>query len=171
LKSLILYYSRTGNTANVARVLHKNTKSDIEEIKDRTDRSGILGYLRSGKDALFGKEADVEGLKYEINDYNSIFIGGPVWVLRPATPISTMIKRLDLKNKNIILFVTCGGNHGKALDMMTNLVVKNGGNVIHSFVIKTSKVDSGLVVQSAEDEIAKLKEIVKKKSKPAEETD
>lgn len=171
MKSLILYYSRTGNTANVARVLHKNTKSDIEEIKDRTDRSGILGYLRSGKDALFGKEADVEGLKYEINDYNSIFIGGPVWVLRPATPISTMIKRLDLKNKNIILFVTCGGNHGKALDMMTNLVVKNGGNVIHSFVIKTSKVDSGLVVQSAEDEIAKLKEIVKKKSKPAEETD
>jgi len=171
LKSLILYYSRTGNTANVARVLHKNTKSDIEEIKDRTDRSGILGYLRSGKDALFGKEADVEGLKYEINDYNSIFIGGPVWVLRPATPISTMIKRLDLKNKNIILFVTCGGNHGKALDVMTNLVVKNNGNVIHSFVIKTSKVDSGLVVQSAEDEIAKLKEIVKKKSKPAEETD
>jgi flavorubredoxin len=155
----------------VARVLHKNTKSDIEEIKDRTDRSGILGYLRSGKDALFGKEADVEGLKYEINDYNSIFIGGPVWVLRPATPISTMIKRLDLKNKNIILFVTCGGNHGKALDVMTNLVVKNNGNVIHSFVIKTSKVDSGLVVQSAEDEIAKLKEIVKKKSKPAEETD
>lgn len=171
MKSLILYYSRTGNTANVARVLHKNTKSDIEEIKDRTDRSGILGYLRSGKDALFGKEADVEGLKYEINDYNSIFIGGPVWVLRPATPISTMIKRLDLKNKNIILFVTCGGNHGKALDVMTNLVVKNNGNVIHSFVIKTSKVDSGLVVQSAEDEIAKLKEIVKKKSKPAEETD
>ncbi len=163
MKSLILYYSRTGNTANVAQVLHKNTKSDIEEIKDRTDRSGILGYLRSGKDALFGKEADVEGLKYEINDYNSIFIGGPVWVLRPATPISTMIKRLDLKNKNVILFVTCGGNHGKALDMMTSLVVKNGGNVIHSFVIKTSKVDAGMVVQSAEDEIAKLKEVVKKK--------
>lgn len=171
MKSLILYYSRTGNTANVARVLNKNTKSDIEEIRDRTDRSGILGYLRSGKDALFGKEADVEGLKYEINDYNSIFIGGPVWALRPATPISTMIKRLDLKNKNVILFVTCGGNHGKALDMMTNLVVKNGGNVIHSFVIKTSKVDSSLVVQSAEDEIAKLKEIVKKKAKPTEETD
>jgi len=163
LKSLIIYYSRTGNTANVAHVLHKSTKSDIEEIKDRTDRSGILGYLRSSKDALFGKDADVEGLKYEINDYNSIFIGGPVWVLRPATPVSTMIKRLDLRNKNIVLFVTCGGNHGKSLDMMSDLVVKNGGNVIHSFVVKTSKSDASMVVQSAEDEIDKLKEIVKKK--------
>lgn len=163
MKSLILYYSRTGNTANVAQALHKAIKSDIEEVKDRKDRSGILGYLSSGKDALFGKEADIESIKSGLKDYNNIFIGGPVWALRPSTPVSTLIKRLDLKGKKVVLFVTYGGNPGKALEKMSSLATANGGNVIYRFVVKTSKMDAAMLAQASESEVVKFKETVIKK--------
>ncbi|MBM3199816.1 hypothetical protein FJZ53_02675 [Candidatus Woesearchaeota archaeon] len=162
MKSLILYYSRTGNTANVAEVIHKSTKSDIEEVKDRADRSGVIGYIKAGKDTIFGAEADIEGIKSDINNYGSIFIGGPVWVMKPATPVTTLIKRLDLKNKQVVLFVTCGGNPGKSLEVMSDLVMKNGGLVLHRFFIKTGKLDAAGVVQAAQEEVAKLKQAVSK---------
>ncbi len=163
MKSLILYYSRTGNTANVAEVLSKSIKSDVEAIKDRKDRSGILGYLSSGKDVLFGKEADIEGISSNIKEYGTIFLGTPVWVLKPSTPVTTMIKRLDLRDKNIVLFATCGGSPGKTLDFMSDLVTKNGGKVLHSFLVKTGKMDATGIAQAAGEEIAKLKEIISKK--------
>ena len=52
MKMLVVFYSRTGNTRKVAEELEKVLECDMEEIIDTKNRSGSLGYLRSGRDAM-----------------------------------------------------------------------------------------------------------------------
>ena len=49
MKTIVVYYSRTGNTRKVAEELADTLKCDIEQIIDTQKRSDVLGFLRSGK--------------------------------------------------------------------------------------------------------------------------
>jgi len=48
MKTLVAYYSRTGNTKKVAVEIAKNLKADIDEIIDKKDRSGMIGWIIGG---------------------------------------------------------------------------------------------------------------------------
>jgi len=50
-KTLIVYYSRTGNTRKIAETLSRMLDSEIDEIIDQKNRSGPIGWLMSGRDA------------------------------------------------------------------------------------------------------------------------
>ncbi len=52
MKTLVVYYSRTGNTKLIGDELAAVLGADVEELKDRDDRSGRMGYIRAGRDAL-----------------------------------------------------------------------------------------------------------------------
>ena len=65
MKILIAYYSRTGSTKIVAEKLMAMTGADIEEIKDKTDRSGIIGYMRSGREAMKKILPELEEPKFD----------------------------------------------------------------------------------------------------------
>ncbi|MGZ7109578.1 MAG: flavodoxin family protein, partial [Methanobacterium sp.] len=55
MKILVVFYSRTDNTRKVAEEIKNSLDCDIEEIIDTQNRSGPLGYMRSGRDASRGK--------------------------------------------------------------------------------------------------------------------
>lgn len=52
MKTLVVFYSRTGNTKKMAKILAKELHADIDEIVDLKNRKGILGYIFSGRDAM-----------------------------------------------------------------------------------------------------------------------
>ncbi len=54
-KSLVVFYSRTGTTKRVAESISNLLKCDVEEIVDRKNRKGPLGYLKSESDAMSKK--------------------------------------------------------------------------------------------------------------------
>ena len=49
---LVVFYSRTGNTRTIAREIAEALEADIEEVEDTTGRSGLIGWLKSGRDAV-----------------------------------------------------------------------------------------------------------------------
>ena len=51
MKSLVVYYSRTGNAKFVAQTIAEQLGSEIEEIKDLKSREGALGWISAGRDA------------------------------------------------------------------------------------------------------------------------
>ena len=51
MKSLVIFYSRTGNTKKVAENIANDLNCDIEEIFDTKNRAGSIGWLSAGKDA------------------------------------------------------------------------------------------------------------------------
>ena len=51
MKSLVVYYTRTGNTKFVAETIAAELGSDIEEVVDIKKREGTLGYMSASRDA------------------------------------------------------------------------------------------------------------------------
>jgi flavodoxin len=112
MKSLILYYTRTGETKYVAEILAKEieTDVDIEKVIDTKKRKGALGYISAGKDAMTKKVGDISPIKSNIDDYDRIFIGQPVWGWTMVPAIRGLLDKYKIKNKNVVLFCTMGGS-------------------------------------------------------------
>lgn len=104
--SLVVYYSRTGNTRFVANKIADHFGSDIEEIRDKRNRSGKFGFLRSGFEAIIGGKTEIEQCNLSPVDYDLVILGSPVWARNLPPAIRTFLKKYDLSNKKIALFNT-----------------------------------------------------------------
>jgi len=111
MKKLVLYYSRTGNTRFIAEEIALNIKADIEEIREKKSRKGILGWLGAGKDAFKELPADIDKLKHDPKKYDRIFIGQPVWAGKMNPAIRALIQKYDFSKKKVVLFCSMGGDH------------------------------------------------------------
>lgn len=110
MKALIVFYSRTGTTKKVALAISKNVKSDIEEIFDVKSRKGIIGYLKSGREAMLKKLPEIKQTKKKPSSYDLIIIGTPVWGYNMSSPIRTYITNNKKGFKKIAFFCTMGGS-------------------------------------------------------------
>lgn len=136
MKSIVMYYSRTGKTAATAKALADKLSSEIIEIKDIKGRKGFIGYIKAALDARGMKTTSIEPDTINTADYDTICIGTPVWAGKPAPAINTIIKNADIRGKDIILFVTLGGNrYEDTLNSMSKEVEEKGGNVIKTIAI------------------------------------
>lgn len=112
MKILVVYYSRTGTTAKIAKEIADGLKCDIEEIHDRKNRNGIIKWFIAGRDGMSKSTTDIKKTAYNPSQYELIIIGTPIWV--NATPaIRTYLKENTGNFKNIAFFCTMGGSVGK----------------------------------------------------------
>jgi flavodoxin len=109
MKTLVVYYSRTGKTRFVAEKVASELKAEIEEVVDLKNRSGRFGFLRAGYDATRGDETKIGEMQKSPSDFELIVVGTPVWNSRPVSAISTCLKRSDFTGKKVAVFFTNGG--------------------------------------------------------------
>lgn len=110
-KALVAYYSLTGTTKKVASKLAEKTGGDLFEI------TPVNAYPTDHDDcaeiALREKNADARPeLKTHVSnmeDYDIIFVGYPIWYYTAPMLIRTFIEEYDLKDKVVIPFCTSGG--------------------------------------------------------------
>lgn len=148
MKSIVLYYSRTGKTATTAKAIADKISAEIVEIKDIKSRKGIMGWIKAAMDARGMKTTQIDPSNLNTADYDTICLGTPTWAGKPAPAINTIIKSYEIRGKDIILFVTLGGNNYKdVLELMRKEVEENGGNVIKTIaVVKSgSKTDNDII--------------------------
>lgn len=121
-KCLIVYYSRTGVTAKVAKELAQACGADLEQIIDRDQREGLAGYLRSAWQALRRRHADIAAPLHHAGDYPLIVLGTPVWAGHMSAPMRSYIAQQRAQFRNVGLFCTMGGSGGPdVLDAMAEL--------------------------------------------------
>ncbi len=119
MKTLVVYYSRTGKTGMIAEEIANTLGCDIEEIIDTKSRSGILGWLRSGNDARNKSLTVLNDLVNDPADYDLVVIGTPVWAGHVSAPVRTYISQKQAYFNNVAFFCTAGGNNfaGVFMDM------------------------------------------------------
>jgi len=126
-KSLVVYYSLTGNTRLVAEEIANSIKADLLEIKpvNEINPKGSLKFVWGGYQATMKKKPDLK--PYEINpeEYDIIFIGTPVWAWTLTPPIRSFIGKHDLSNKKLALFMSAAGEGGKAMQKYKEVVSKS----------------------------------------------
>ena len=122
MKSLVVYYTRTGNARFVAETIAAEIGSDVEEVIDMKKRSGVLGYLSGGKDARQGKETQIAPSKKSPADYDLIIVGTPIWAARPTPAVTTYLKKNNLSGKKVAVFFTQGGKKPQGIEQIKALM-------------------------------------------------
>jgi flavodoxin len=123
MKTCVIYYSRTGNTAMVARTLAEELDADLIEIRDLEDRKGFMSSFRSSIDAIRESKTPIKPEKVDLSGYDLIYVGTPTWAGKPAPAIITLIDRADFLRKDVILFTTMSRQGGEgAIDRMSEKI-------------------------------------------------
>ena len=115
-KKLVAFFSASGTTAAAAKTLAKAAVADLYEIKPQTpytradldwmnkkSRSSVEMSDKSFRPPLADRDAHVE-------EYDTIFLGFPIWWYVAPTIINTFLESYDFTGKTIILFATSGGS-------------------------------------------------------------
>jgi len=110
-KILIVYFSHSGNTREIANQIHKSVGSNIFEIQ--TTKQYPADYDMATKQAKQELESNYKpALKTKIDnikEYDVIFIGYPIWWGTYPAPIKSFLLEYDLVGKTIVPFCTHGG--------------------------------------------------------------
>jgi len=106
-KTLVAFYSRSGNTKKVAESISGILKCDIEEIIDTKNRKGIFGFLSAGNDARrVNRYKKIKEIKINPSLYDLVIIGTPVWAGNISAPIRTYIFENKDNFKKVAFFCT-----------------------------------------------------------------
>jgi flavodoxin len=99
--TLVVYYSRTGNTRRVAHRLYGLLPCDIEEVVDLRDRRGLVG-LASAAVAGAGKlYTEIRDIDVDPADYDVVILATPTWLGSIAPAIRTFVERYRQRFSNV----------------------------------------------------------------------
>ena len=130
-KTLVVYYSASGNTKDVSEKIAKITEADlfeIEPVEPYTDDD--LDW--TDDDSRVSREHDDESLRdVELvsttvdnwDSYDTVYIVYPIWWGIAAWPVDNFVKENDFTGKTVIPFCTSAtsgiGDSGNLLEEMT----------------------------------------------------
>ena len=115
-KTLVAYFSATGTTMEAATQLAKAANADLHEIipavrytpadlnwRDKKSRSTLEMEDKSSRPAIANRVENME-------QYDTVFVGYPIWWYIAPTIINTFLEQYDLTGKTIVPFFTSGGS-------------------------------------------------------------
>jgi len=109
-KQLIVYYSRTGKTKQIAQELQKLSGCDIEEICELKPRRGLWGYLRSVVEAKLKIKPMIKQLNNSPLLYDFVVIGTPIWAGQMSSPMRSFLTKYHSEIEASSVFCTHGGS-------------------------------------------------------------
>lgn len=122
---LVVCYSRSGGTRQLAEVIARRFEADLEFIEDRDPRQGWSGCLRSAAQALLNHKPWIRSPRRSPGDYALVIVGTPVWAWNIASPVRTWIDRYGARCRRVAFFCTYGHGGGeKVLIDLQQLVGK-----------------------------------------------
>ena len=156
MKTLVVFYSRTGNTKRIAGSIGQSLDCDIEEIVDTEKRGGIIGYIKSGYEASRGRLSKIKDPENDASQYDLVIIGTPVWAGKMSVPVRTYITQNHSKFNKIAFFSTAGGTNfdGTFSDMRE----VSGTSPIAEIGIRAKEVQDGSYKPKVTEFITKIQQ-------------
>lgn len=115
-KTLVAYFSASGTTMDVANHLARVTDSDLFAIVPANPYTSADLNWRGKQSRSTREAADpscrpaITSRVEHIEDYDTIFLGFPIWWYVAPAIINTFLESYDLTGKTIVLFATSGGS-------------------------------------------------------------
>ena len=110
-KALVVYYSRSGNTEALARMIGNETGADMFRVTTVTPYPEV--YRETTELARAERDNNarpaINGRVENMADYDVVYIGVPNWWSTMPMPMFTFLEQYDLSGKTIVPFVTHGG--------------------------------------------------------------
>ncbi len=98
MKKLVVYYSYTGNTKKIADMIKNKLDCDILELEPLTpfskDYDEVVNEYQNN--SIDNKEVPIKDINVNLDDYDEIIIGTPVWWYTISPVVVTFLKENDL---------------------------------------------------------------------------
>lgn len=139
-KTLIVYYTLTGHTRQIAEAIAAAHDADLEAIADTFNRDTGLGRFRSALEGLCGLRTGIAPIKHDPDDYDLVVVGTPIWAARLSSPVRTYLTQQRAELPRMAFFSTHGGmGGGWALNSMAKIT---GQTPIAQMVIAERQLDT-----------------------------
>ena len=142
MATLVTYFSAEGTTAKVAKEYAEKAGVDIFEICPEQPYSAAdIKYMnplaRCNREQIGGKDVPVEGSIENFDQYDTIYIGFPIWYGQAPRVVHTFCKGYDWTGKNIYVFATSGGSGiGKTAEKLAPSV--KGGTIVEAKLVRSA---------------------------------
>jgi len=161
-KTLILYYSKTGNTKAACEALQKALGADIQEIKDLNRRDTTFGAIGGMLKTLLGLHTAIEPKTVDLTPYTTVIVSAPVWAAKFGLAMRTFIETNRFDGKHVIIFITSDSFiENTYQEKHRQLVKASGGAVAGYFQVQaTDLVNKEKVVRPKEKIVAETLKLV-----------
>lgn len=147
--TLIIYYSQTGVTRTLAEEIKKHLGCGMIEIEPADPYNGdydatIARWRNELKDSV---KVAIKPLAVNLDDYNTIFLGFPIWGGTYASPVASFLEDVTLDGKTVVTFATfgSGGLSAATVDVET---AQPEANVVRGYGVRNARI------ANAADEVA-----------------
>jgi flavodoxin-like protein len=110
MRNLVVYYSLSGITRNVAELAARQLDADLAEVRAGHYESGSLRFLRAAFDSWRGRLPAIEVSGGHPDKYDLVLLMSPVWAGHAATPIRAYLAQNRGRLKRAAFLLTCGGS-------------------------------------------------------------
>ena len=111
--TLIVFYSYTGNSREVARLLSAQKGWPVGEVVETAPRpGGGAGYFTCLLDSMFARSPAVRYVGPEPSDFAQVVLVAPVWLLRLAGPMRSFVREHRGEFKHVAMITTMGSRGG-----------------------------------------------------------
>jgi len=127
MKTLVIFYSFEGNTKLIAKNIAEAINADMLELKPTKEMKsrGFMKYVWGVKAILMRAKPELFPIEKNLENYDVLFIGTPVWAGTYAPPLNTFFLTSPVLNKKIALFCCHGGGKGKIFNKMKKALEGN----------------------------------------------
>lgn len=149
-KKLVVFFSYTGNTKMIAGMIKDKLNCDILEIETvipySTDYQTVVDEEQNNEGSKVLPE--IKDINIDLNNYDEIIIGTPVWWYNAAPAVRKFLTKYDLSDKTVVPFATNAGWLGRTFVEIKKLCPNS--NVINEKNIVFESYTSNLVTSTEE---------------------
>ena len=149
---LLVYFSYTGHTKYIAEIIKQNINCDVIRLEPvipySNDYNKVVNDEQNQESS--DKIPEIKDINIDLDLYDTIIIGTPVWWYRSAPVIRAFLKKYDLSNKIIIPYATNAGWLGKTFNEIKSLC--SNSKVVNEFnIVFTSNYNENELVTPIEE--------------------
>lgn len=140
-RTLVVYFSRTGYTEKVAERLAERCGAHAEAIREPRSRLGFFAYIRSAREALKGRPAQILPLLHDPKSYDLVVVGTPVWAGHVSSPVRACLEAHRESLGRVAFFCTQHASGGeKVLQEMAEI---SGKQPVATLVVSDAEIRQG----------------------------
>ncbi len=139
--TLVVFFSRTGYTRQIAEEVARRMGADVEEIRDSTRRSGLFGYWRCATEALRRTSVQIKAPTLMPRDYRVVVLGTPVWAGNIASPMRAYVAANRAQLPQVAFYCTQGGSGSRKV--LQDMAATCGSGPVATATFDDREIDSG----------------------------
>jgi len=142
MKTLVTFFSAEGTTKKVGEEFAEAIGADVFEIIPEVpytaaDLKWTNPLARCNREKLGNKDVRVQGNVENFEQYDTVYIGFPIWYAAAPNVVNTFCKGYDWTGKKVYAFATSGGSGiGKTAEKLEPFV--NGAAVVEAKLVQNA---------------------------------